>query len=342
MNNQDNGTSGPNDDDVKVPRDTTVYKVCCLKFVKRKAWKYRTKQDFEQPLEDYDIKIPPGKCSTSCSNLDSLITLKVASAECGSKEIPVKKIVIKKGYAWDGASGPTFDTCASFRASLVHDALYQCMRLGYVTQDSRGGVDRLFRDMLGDMGPVRRGLWYWAVRLFGRKSATPEPHKKSRFPGIIAASLGFVWLVHWLSSKCCPAQTADLLHSLRCLLESTWMHWLVGLLELGLGLLGIVTLLYLGAELIRWTFRPRSRKQKGCKYSGIVTWVVGTVGVAGLVFWKWNCWPGLTVILKGALAVLGAGTLVALGHELCKGDSCSLKVCKCPTACENDSQETTN
>ena len=342
MNNQDNGTSGGDIPKVNVPRDASVYKVGCLKFVKRKAWKYRTKQDFQQPLEDYDIKIPSGKCSRSCSNLDSLITLKVASAECGSKERPVDEIVIKKGYAWDGASGPTFDTPASFEASLVHDALYQCMRLGYVTQDSREGVDQLFRHMLGDMGPVRRGLWYWAVRLFGRKSATPEPHKKSRCPGIIAASLGFVWLVHWLSSKCWPAQTADLLHSLRWLSGSTWMHSLVSLLELGLGLLGVFTVACLGAELIFWTFRPCSRKQKGRKYPGFVTSGVVTMGVAGLVLCKWNCWPALTGILGEALEVLGAGTLVWVGIELCIGDSCSLKVCKCPTACENDSQETLN
>ena len=340
MNNQGTGTSGGDIREVNVPRDATVYKVNCLKFVKRKAWKYRTKQDFRKSLEGYGIKMRSGKCSTSGSGPPSLITLIVTSAGSNLDERPVDEIVIKKGYAWDGASGPTFDTPASFEASLVHDALYQCMRLGYVTKDSRGGVDRLFRHMLGDMGPVRRGLWYWAVRLVGKKSSTPEPPKRHKVLGIIAASLGFVWLVLWLSSKCCPAQTADLLHSVRWLLESAWMHWLVGLLELGLGLLGIVTLLYLGAELIRWKFRPCSRKQKGRKHPGIVTWVVGTAGIAGLVLWKWNCWPGLTVILKEALAVLGIGTLVALGHELCKGDSCSLKVCKCPTACENDRQET--
>ncbi len=36
---------------------------------------------------------------------------------------------IKKFYAWDGPSGPTIDTRDFMRGSLVHDALYQLMRL---------------------------------------------------------------------------------------------------------------------------------------------------------------------------------------------------------------------
>lgn len=37
-------------------------------------------------------------------------------------------LTIKKGYAWDGPSGPTIDTKNFMRGSLVHDALYQLMR----------------------------------------------------------------------------------------------------------------------------------------------------------------------------------------------------------------------
>lgn len=35
---------------------------------------------------------------------------------------------IKRGYAWDGPSGPTIDTDNFMRGSLVHDALYQLLR----------------------------------------------------------------------------------------------------------------------------------------------------------------------------------------------------------------------
>ena len=33
-------------------------------------------------------------------------------------------LTIRKGYAWDGPSGPTIDTLNFMRGSLVHDALY--------------------------------------------------------------------------------------------------------------------------------------------------------------------------------------------------------------------------
>jgi len=38
------------------------------------------------------------------------------------------RISIKRGYAWDGPSGPTIDTLNFMRGSIVHDALYQLIR----------------------------------------------------------------------------------------------------------------------------------------------------------------------------------------------------------------------
>lgn len=83
---------------------------------------------------------------------------------------------IREGYAWDGASGPSVDTDGTMRAALVHDALYQAMRLGALVQNRRGAVDRLFRRHLKEDGVnfVRRWYWYRAVRWFGGSSAQPE------------------------------------------------------------------------------------------------------------------------------------------------------------------------
>ena len=45
---------------------------------------------------------------------------------------PDGKLVVKSGYAYDGPSGPTFDTDNFMRGSLVHDVLYQCFREGHL------------------------------------------------------------------------------------------------------------------------------------------------------------------------------------------------------------------
>ena len=311
---------------VIVPADgTTGPKVDGLEYLERKHWKYRTKHEFEADLEGYDIKICSSKCSEPEPDITSFITLKVASAGSGCKKRRVSGIVIKEGYAWDGASGPTFDTRASFKASLVHDAFYQCMRLRYVTQDSRGEVDRLFRHMLGGMGPLRRGLWYWAVRLFGKKAATPEPDRR-RIPAAIVALPGIFWLVYWACSKCWPTKTADLLDCLSEFLGATWTNWLGALLESGLAVLGILALAYLVAELLGWTFRPCGRKQTGRKHPGIVAWIAGIVGIVVIErLGHTRMWPECCPVQTGAcgevMALLGAGMLVGLGIELWKGDS---------------------
>ena len=41
-------------------------------------------------------------------------------------------LTIRHGYAWDGPSGPTFDSSSFMRGSLVHDALAQLIRDAYL------------------------------------------------------------------------------------------------------------------------------------------------------------------------------------------------------------------
>ena len=41
-------------------------------------------------------------------------------------------LTIRHGYAWDGPSGPTFDTANFMRGSLVHDALAGLLRDAYL------------------------------------------------------------------------------------------------------------------------------------------------------------------------------------------------------------------
>lgn len=93
---------------------------------------------------------------------------------------PDGELTISRGYAWDGASGPTADTLDSMRGSLIHDALYQLMRLGLLERTQRDAVDKLFLDVLIEdgMSEFRANLWYQAVRSFAGRSATAACERK--------------------------------------------------------------------------------------------------------------------------------------------------------------------
>lgn len=89
-------------------------------------------------------------------------------------------LTIRKGYPWDGPSGPTIDTKNSMRGSLVHDAFYELMRKGLVSRDERNAVDRLFRQILVDDGmrKSRADIWYKAVHALAGFAADPENKRK--------------------------------------------------------------------------------------------------------------------------------------------------------------------
>lgn len=83
-------------------------------------------------------------------------------------------LVISPGYAWDGPSGPTYDSKSYMVAALVHDALYQLMRMGLLSVIWRAYIDNMFYHMCLD-----DGMWRWraylayrAVRRFGAPSAS--------------------------------------------------------------------------------------------------------------------------------------------------------------------------
>lgn len=84
--------------------------------------------------------------------------------------------LIKKGYAWDGPSGPTFDTKNFMRGALVHDALYQLMREYGLDRKYRSVADTTMRKFCckDGMNAVRAWYSFIGVRFFGRKSARQE------------------------------------------------------------------------------------------------------------------------------------------------------------------------
>lgn len=86
-------------------------------------------------------------------------------------------LTIRKGYAWDGPSGPTVDTLTFMRGSLVHDALYQLMREERLSQvEHRKQADQILRTLCLEDGMWWLRAWwvYQAVRWFADPAADPS------------------------------------------------------------------------------------------------------------------------------------------------------------------------
>ncbi len=83
-------------------------------------------------------------------------------------------LTIKKGYAWDGPSGPAIDTLNFMRGSLVHDAFYQLMREKLLDQNTtRKPADQLLQKMckVDGMSAIRAWWIYNILRIAGRISS---------------------------------------------------------------------------------------------------------------------------------------------------------------------------
>ena len=93
-------------------------------------------------------------------------------------------LIIKKGYAWDGPSGPTIDTKNFMRGSLVHDALYQLMRMGLLSSKlDRKAADNELRRLCREdgMSSIRAWWVYRSVRRFGGPAASAKNAKLIRY-----------------------------------------------------------------------------------------------------------------------------------------------------------------
>lgn len=120
-----------------------------------------------QLADDYKINIPIKPKSNIDTDFISLDT--------------DGRLIVKKGYAWDGPSGPVIDTEENMRGSLVHDALYQLMRNKLlVTRTHRKAADQLFKDICKEDGVsnLTASTYYKALRKFGKPAASPQNKKK--------------------------------------------------------------------------------------------------------------------------------------------------------------------
>lgn len=86
-------------------------------------------------------------------------------------------LLIMKWYAWDGPSGPAIDSKNFLRASLVHDALYQLIRMKLLAPERRADADRVLQRLCIQDGMSRiRAAWvYYSLRTFGWIGTRPNP-----------------------------------------------------------------------------------------------------------------------------------------------------------------------
>ena len=92
---------------------------------------------------------------------------------------PSGRLDIFAGFAWDGPSGPTFDTRDSLRASLVHDVFCVLMRDRRLSFDWQDTVNEFFRELCIEDGmPAWRAkIWHLGVEIgdAGNPDQGPDP-----------------------------------------------------------------------------------------------------------------------------------------------------------------------
>jgi hypothetical protein len=125
------------------------------------GYKYQLKRDYS-----VEIPIKPESDIPSASKPSEYILLSTNGM-----------LLIKCGYAWDGPSGPTIDTQNFMRGSLIHDALYQLIREGHLTEvPHREQADRLLKEncIEDGMSSIRAWWVYHGVRLGGGPAVDPD------------------------------------------------------------------------------------------------------------------------------------------------------------------------
>lgn len=84
-------------------------------------------------------------------------------------------LTVFKGYIWDGVSGPAIDTKNTMNSGLLHDALYQSIRMKLLPLSKKKEIDILFyNELIKDgMDKFRATYFYLAVVTFGYLSCIP-------------------------------------------------------------------------------------------------------------------------------------------------------------------------
>jgi hypothetical protein len=95
-------------------------------------------------------------------------------------------ITIASGYCWDGPSGPTWDSRNFMRAALVHDAIYQLIRMEKLGKNdierssfrNAGDIEMGIIQKEDRMNPARRFVTHFGVSKFASYAADPKHRRK--------------------------------------------------------------------------------------------------------------------------------------------------------------------
>ena len=107
----------------------------------------------------------------------------VAMGDVPDGKLYTIQFYFKKGFDWDGASGPAIDTPELLLPSLVHDAFYMFIRQCVISGREklwRKFADEVYKGLCKRCGVplLRRWIQFIALRLFGKKAALPRSKRQ--------------------------------------------------------------------------------------------------------------------------------------------------------------------
>ena len=123
-----------------------------------KRYKYQAMEDVTFYLEDYPTLLEVFK------GVENIQTTFISYYHYNPYAVNInfRVLVLKQGYAYDGMSGPIIDTKTSLRAALLHDVLYQLLRLGLLPEDRRIPSDLALKEVyLEDYKVVHGDKYKW-------------------------------------------------------------------------------------------------------------------------------------------------------------------------------------
>ena len=89
-------------------------------------------------------------------------------------------LTVHQFYAWDGASGPTYDSRNVVRGSCGHDCLYECIRRGLLPFTTWKLADKELNHWLKEDGVSAFRRWYWMKGLAFSAGAAARPENERK------------------------------------------------------------------------------------------------------------------------------------------------------------------